>query len=88
MNGDGDGYTYKYYRYWRSFAFGTDGKCVIGIGQSAEEAERQANERLMEHERVLHLPDRERLKVLLASEIYPAKHEEILKLMGKILLDS
>lgn len=78
--------------YWSSTTWGTDGKCVIGTGTTAELAEQQANERLMEHERVLHLPDRERLKVLLAGHegygIYPAEHEEILKLMGKILLGS
>lgn len=92
MNDDGDGYSHMACRYWRSFAFGTDGKCVIGTGTTAELAEQQANERLMAHERVLHLPDRERLKVLLAGHegygIYPAEHEEILKLMGKILLGS
>lgn len=76
--------------YWRSFAFGTDGECVSGVGDSAEVAEQSANAELMEHERILHLPDKERLKLLLDVDghICPADQEKALKLMGKILLNS
>jgi hypothetical protein len=72
--------------YWREFFTATDGSVVIGVGHTKEEAEQCATLNLIEYERVIHLPDKEQLKLILAGDLMDGDQIKALRLIGKILL--
>lgn len=73
--------------YWRQFRRCSDGYYVIGIGDTKELAELNAERLVQERENYLKLSYKDRLKIIIESDyIHQNEMIEAIRIIGKILI--